>query len=72
MKPVHINPAEAVQIHLDVRSRLSLASHWGVFPLTQEPLHQPPRLLKRALRDRAVSGDEFRILRIGETITTGG
>lgn len=42
MQPVHVNPEEAVRIHQDVGSRLSLAMHWGTFRLTLEPLDDPP------------------------------
>ncbi|KAF6016782.1 NAPEPLD [Bugula neritina] len=29
----HINPEEALQIHRDLRSRLSVGIHWGTFPM---------------------------------------
>lgn len=31
MKPQHVNPEEAVQIHLDIKSKLSFGIHWGKF-----------------------------------------
>lgn len=68
MQPIHVDPYEAVQIHLDVRSRQSVACHWGTFRLTDEPLHEPPGVLQKALADRGVPPDQFRALRIGETI----
>ena len=67
MQPVHVDPCEAVAIHLDVESRHSIASHWGTFRLTDEPLWEPPALLRQACNVHEVSADEFRILRIGET-----
>jgi N-acyl-phosphatidylethanolamine-hydrolysing phospholipase D len=69
MRPVHADPAEAVQIHLDVRSRLSLACHWGTFRLTDEPLAEPPALLAQALAQHGLPKTAFRALRFGETIT---
>ena len=36
MKYQHVNPEEAVAIHLDVRSDFSLAIHWGTFALANE------------------------------------
>lgn len=36
MKYQHVNPEEAVAIHLDVRSEFSLAIHWGTFALANE------------------------------------
>jgi hypothetical protein len=36
MIPFHINPEEAVQIHLDVKSKKSIGIHWATFVLTDE------------------------------------
>ena len=68
MKPVHVNPFEAVQIHLDVRSRFSVAAHWGTFSLTDEPLLEPPASLQLALAERGMSSEQFCTLRIGGTV----
>jgi len=68
MRPMHVDPPEAVQIHLDVRARQSVACHWGTFALTDEPLDEPPRVLQQALRERSLSSTEFRTLNFGETI----
>ena len=48
MKDMHVNPEEAVKIHLDVESRQSIGMHWGTFlNLTEEPLLElPQRLLQ--------------------------
>jgi N-acyl-phosphatidylethanolamine-hydrolysing phospholipase D len=69
MRSIHTDPAEAVQIHEDVRSRLSIASHWGTFRLTDEPLHEPPALLNLALAKNGLSKEAFRALPPGETVT---
>ena len=31
MQDMHVNPEEAVKIHLDVKSRQSIWMHWGTF-----------------------------------------
>ena len=69
MRPMHVDPYEAVKIHQDVRARLSVAAHWGTFRLTDEPLNEPPELLRAALTANRVSEESFRFLRPGETIT---
>lgn len=69
MKPVHMNPAEAVQIHLDLCSRQSIASHWGTFRLTSEPMDEPPRALAQALADKNIPAHHFLTPALGETIT---
>ncbi len=67
MKEQHVNPAEAVQIHLDVGAKRSLAVHWGTFELTDEPLDQPPRDLAAALAGRQLTPSDFATLAIGES-----
>jgi L-ascorbate metabolism protein UlaG (beta-lactamase superfamily) len=68
MKDHHINPEEAVQAHLDLRVKQSVAIHWGTFMLTDESLDEPPERLHKALKDRGISRDEFLVLKHGETI----
>ena len=70
MHPIHVDPAQAVQIHLDVRSQCSLASHWGTFRLTDEPMEEPPALLAAACQEAQVAPEQFRVLRVGETLTS--
>ena len=67
MKDMHVNPHEAVRIHLDSRSRQSFAMHWGTFPLTAESPGDPPRALAAALAEFKVSTVDFAVLEIGET-----
>lgn len=67
MGPVHVDPAEAVRIHQDLRSRLSVAMHWGTFRLTAEPLDEPPQLLAQALAAAGIAPERFLVLRHGET-----
>lgn len=69
MKPMHADPFEAVKIHQDVRSRFSVAGHWGTFRLTDEPLTEPPLLLQAALAEQKLSLHDFALLRPGETIS---
>ena len=68
MRPMHVDPYEAVEIHLDLRSRQSVACHWGTFALTDEPQDEPPRLLGRALAERLLRAESFLVLRSGGTL----
>lgn len=68
MRPHHITPEEAVQVHLDVHSKKSVAIHWGTFILTDEPLDEPPERLEKARRQAGIPEDEFLVLKHGETI----
>ena len=68
MSPVHINPAEAVRIHLDIQSRQSVAMHWGTFVLTDEPMDAPPKALALAMESHSIHPDQFRVPQHGETL----
>lgn len=68
MRPHHITPEEAIQVHRDVRSKKSVAIHWGTFILTDEPLDEPPERLAEARQQAGISPDEFMTLQHGETI----
>ena len=37
----HVDPEEAAQIHLDLKSKKSVGVHWGTFPLGFEKFYQP-------------------------------
>lgn len=68
MAPMHVNPEEAVQIHQDVRSKLSVACHWGTFRLTDEPMNEPPERLRAALANLGIQPERFRLLEIGGVV----
>ncbi len=68
MGPVHLDPKEAVMVHRDVHSHMSVACHWGTFRMTDEPWHEPPELLKKELAAQGVDPTTFRTLAIGESI----
>ena len=62
-----MNPAEAVQAHLDLAVRQSIAMHFGTFQLTPEGIDEPVRELAQALRERGVSAERFRTVEVGES-----
>jgi N-acyl-phosphatidylethanolamine-hydrolysing phospholipase D len=68
MRHHHVNPKEALQIHLDLQSKKSVAIHWGTFILTDEPLDEPPKRLAAALEEKKIPKNQFRVLKHGETI----
>jgi L-ascorbate metabolism protein UlaG (beta-lactamase superfamily) len=68
MKDIHMNPAEAVQAHLDLRAKESVAMHFGTFQLTPEGIDQPVHDLKTALRERQLGSKRFRVLGFGESL----
>jgi len=68
MSRAHVNPAEAVQIHLDIQSRQSVGMHFGTFQLTDEGIDDPPRALCEALQERDVPAERFVVPEFGQTI----
>lgn len=54
MAPVHVEPLDAVKIHTEVQSRLSLGMHWKTFRLSEEPIDQPPFDLFRAMKQNGL------------------
>lgn len=68
MKPQHVDPEEALRIHLDLAARHSLGIHWGTFELTDEALDEPPRALAAARRSLGVADDAFVLSAIGQTL----
>jgi L-ascorbate metabolism protein UlaG (beta-lactamase superfamily) len=72
MKDIHMNPAEAVQAHLDLGARQSIAMHFGTFQLTPEGIDEPVRDLVKALGERGVPAERFRPLEVGESVLVDG
>jgi N-acyl-phosphatidylethanolamine-hydrolysing phospholipase D len=67
MRTMHADPPEAVKIHQDLGSAVSIGMHWGTFRLTDEPLAEPPLYLKKALKEAGVNEDRFIVMKFGET-----
>lgn len=67
MREQHVNEAEAVQIHQDVKSRLSIGVHWGTFRLCDDPIEAPLAGLPAARKAAGVADEAFVLLALGET-----
>jgi L-ascorbate metabolism protein UlaG (beta-lactamase superfamily) len=68
MRPVHMDPDEAVCAYADLGSPATLAMHWGTFQLTDEPIDEPVRRLGQACAAAGIAVDRFRVLEHGETV----
>jgi len=71
MSAVHMNPAEAVQAHLDLGSPRSIGMHFGTFQLTNEGIDEPVRALDEARRANSIPEEQFSTLAPGESIWLG-
>ncbi|MGE4169224.1 MAG: MBL fold metallo-hydrolase [Candidatus Margulisiibacteriota bacterium] len=67
MKPVHCNPAEAVQAHQLLGAKQSFGMHWGCFQLTDEAREQPLAELASALNQAHIPTAAFKVLQPGQT-----
>jgi N-acyl-phosphatidylethanolamine-hydrolysing phospholipase D len=67
MKPIHMNPADAVQAFHDLKGKKMLAIHWGTFKQTDEPLEEPPKKLREEIEKRKLLPENFFLFMIGET-----
>ncbi|ELR16299.1 Nacyl-phosphatidylethanolamine-hydrolyzing phospholipase D, putative [Acanthamoeba castellanii str. Neff] len=70
-KSVHINPAEAVQIHVDVRAQLSIGIHFGTFGgrlFGYRPILRPVQDLAVELERRGIDPAHFVTLAHGRTL----
>jgi L-ascorbate metabolism protein UlaG (beta-lactamase superfamily) len=68
MRAVHMNPAEAVQAHLDLGAPESIGMHFGTFQLTTEGIDEPLRALDEARREHKIPPEKFRTLDFGDSI----
>jgi N-acyl-phosphatidylethanolamine-hydrolysing phospholipase D len=62
-----MNPQEAMHAHLDLEARISVATHFGCFRLTDEAIDDPLIDLDAARGRAAVSAEGFQALETGET-----
>ena len=73
MRPVHMDPDEAAAAMADLGARADgggpamLATHWGTFRLTDEPLDEPPRRVVDAWAARGLPLDRCWVLRDDRT-----
>lgn len=68
MQTVHMNPAEAVQAHIDLGSRQSVGMHFGTFQLTAEGIDDPLVALEVAKAERAIPSEAFLTLDFGASL----
>ncbi len=67
MRSMHLNPAEAVQVHQDLGARYSVGMHWGTFDLTDDLPGDGPKYLREALEAANIPPERFFLMEHGET-----
>ena len=69
MSPIHCSPEEAVKIHLEVKAKVSIADHYGTFPLADDGEDDPKVELIKALEKLNVPKEQFLLLKDGQAMT---
>ncbi len=67
MSPIHTTPEEAAKIHLEIKARQSVATHFGTFPLAFEGMEQAQNELRAALQKFDIPAEQFWVLEQGES-----
>ena len=73
MSAVHMNPEEAVDAFVALRSPhrgrapVMAAMHWGTFVLTDEPVDEPPKRVRAAFEARGLAAESLWVFAPGET-----
>lgn len=72
MRSVHMDPEECVVAVKELSPAASatpvlLATHWGTFRLTDEPVAEPPHRMRRAWNDASLPPEKLWIALLGET-----
>jgi L-ascorbate metabolism protein UlaG (beta-lactamase superfamily) len=69
MWPGHMGPEGALKAHGDLKSRTSIAMHFGVFPLGDDGQHEAVDTLQAALEKSPLTGSRFLVPRWGSPIS---
>ena len=67
MRPVHLDPEEAVAAARDLRAERAVGIHFGTFEMTTEPFDEPPKRFRAAADAAGLGPDRAWVLKIGET-----
>ena len=67
MNRQHIDPAEAVEAMKALRAKHFVAMHWGAFKLSDEPMDEPPAVLKDVWDRASLQQERLRIPAVGQT-----
>lgn len=66
MGEVHLSPEQALEAHLRLGARVSVASHFGTFPLADDGQDEPVVELREMLQGGKLQATEFWVLQPGE------
>jgi L-ascorbate metabolism protein UlaG (beta-lactamase superfamily) len=67
MRPMHLNPEEAVRACRDLAAPRMATMHWGAFILSAEPVTEPPERAAKAWVETGLPREDLWDLAVGET-----
>lgn len=67
MSPMHVDPAEAIQVHKDVGAEISFGMHFGTFPLADDGMDDPANDFAEAIQKPENRGVNFKLLEEGDS-----
>ena len=67
-KRIHLSPQTALQAFMDLRAKHLVPIHWGTFKISDEPMSEPPILLRQEAERLGIS-NKVHILNNGESFT---
>lgn len=65
----HIDPEEAVKVHIDIKCKQSMAIHWATFQLACEKVLEPLEELEASLAKLKVKEEDFVVFLPGNILT---
>lgn len=63
----HMDPEEAVKVHIDLRAKYSLGVHWGTFLMSDEHYMDPPKEFEKARREAGLVDGSCFTAHLGQT-----
>lgn len=54
MRPNHISPYESLTAAEEMHAGLAIPMHYGTFDLSDEPLHDPPKVFAAEAKQRGI------------------
>lgn len=66
MRYAHMNPAEGLAAFAELGARWMIPMHWGTFDLTDEPIDDPPRVLRARVEETGADAGRVKTMAIGE------
>jgi L-ascorbate metabolism protein UlaG (beta-lactamase superfamily) len=77
MGSVHMNPEDCLKAVAQLKAAqegtrlIVAAAHWGTFKLTDEPMDEPPTLMRQEWRMSGLDNQDLWIMQHGETRRLG-